>query len=85
MINGLVYKLSENNEKCPSQFTEAQVNVIKCLVLSDQQSKRRHVSFISHKTKKSSISHNRDAGESSCLVFLLKNADYISVDVLLSG
>ena len=40
-INHVVYKMIENNEKCPSQCPKAQGNAFTCHASSDQQSSRR--------------------------------------------
>ncbi len=43
-----MYKTSENSEKDPSQYPSAHADIIKCLVLSDQQVKNQKHSMYYH-------------------------------------
>jgi len=75
--------MSENNEKCPSQFPKAQIDVFKCFVLSDRQSKTQTCSVYHHRRlKKPSNIHIWEAGTTGFFAFWLDNKS--SVDRLIS-
>lgn len=58
--------MSENAEKCPSQFPTAQGDIFKLLVLTHQQSESQMHSDIQQ--RKAANHHNLEAATSKCLI-----------------
>lgn len=84
LIHRLVYKTSENSEKCPPEFPRVHSDVLKCLVLSDQQSWTQRSSVYSDiKQVKAANPHFGVGGTTQCLLeFLLTFSIYYRIEIM---
>lgn len=69
----MVCKASENSEKRRSQYPRSKGDIIKCLLLSDQNSKtQKYLINYNVRPRTAANSHTWEPGTIKCVTFLLK-------------
>lgn len=77
LVSHFKFKMSENSEKCPSQFPRVEDDIFKCLVLSDNSPKPQIIVFtILEENQKTG--HIGEAGTQEIwhLLFKKRNQNY---------